>query len=352
MEYGAYRTIVAQSVFLGLLVIVVKGGGETHFIPVFLVYLGAHLCGFVYAVYVVLRKFVKPSKRIDVKLCKYLFVEAYPIALRRFIRRVNFRIDTILLNFLKGNIYAGLFHGAYKISQGLMFVGEALVVSVFPVLSRHYVRARESMDRLYDRSFRFLAISGGFLGVVLFTFSRELIRIILGKKYLQADYVVKIFAAMIVFMFLSKLAERMLIVGKRQLLVTGIAAVALFANVVFDLAFIPRWGTVGGAVATLLSEIILFALGLYYTYKHVSEVPGHVHILKVVLVFTVTCILVNLCVNYFGRPASYVCGPGVYIGAVMAMGLTPKDDLKELMMKLFTMVGVGPGAASNKDTIP
>jgi O-antigen/teichoic acid export membrane protein len=337
MEYVAYRIVICQTMLFTLLLVLVKT--ETHgFMHIFVIFAASYFVGLIYSLYIVLKKFVRPAGPVDMKLCKYLFMEAYPIALRRFIRRVGFRIDTILLNFLRGNVETGLFHGAYKVMQGLMFVGESLVVSVFPVLSRHFVKAKGALDKLYDRSFRFLAVSGGFLGVLLFAFSRELIIVILGRKYLEAGIVLRVFSPVVVFMFLSKLAERMLIVGKKQMIVTLIAAAALIVNVTFDLALIPKMGIVGASLATLVAEIGLFWLGWYYTRRFVSDEPVHGSILKVLLVYSSTCCLVALSNAYMSRVVGFICGPVIYILGVFILGLVPASDLNEIKGRILKAI--------------
>jgi O-antigen/teichoic acid export membrane protein len=240
------------------------------------------------------------------------------------------------LSFLRGNVETGLFHGAYKILQGFMFVGESMVTSVFPVLARHYVGAKESLDRVYERTFRLLAVSGGFLSVLLFAFSNELILLILGKKYIASGKVLEVFSSAVIFMFLTKLAERMLIVGKRQLVVTVITVFALVLNVVFDLVLIPKIGIIGASIATLVAEVGLFVAGLYCTDRFVSDAPVYVCTLKVLFVYGVTCCLVALSVAYTSRPVGFVCGPLVYLSGVLILRLLPLSELYEMKDRIVT----------------
>jgi O-antigen/teichoic acid export membrane protein len=170
---------------------------------------------------------------------------------------------------------------------------------------------------------------------MLLVFSDKFIVLILGKKYLQSGAVLKVFSAVIVFMFLSKLAERMLIVGKRQLIVTSIAAVALVINVVFDFVLIPKMGIVGAALATFLAEVTLFGLGLYYTYKYVSDAAVYLCVLKVILVFTVTCTVVTLTALYTSKLMSMVCGPAFYLLGVMFLGLIPMAEVHEIKDRIM-----------------
>jgi O-antigen/teichoic acid export membrane protein len=139
-------------------------------------------------------------------------------------------------------------------------------------------------------------------------------------------------------MFLSKLAERMLIVGKRQLIVTAIAAVALVVNVVFDFVLIPKFGIVGAAAATFLSEVGLFGLGLYYTHKYVSDTPVYVCILKVVAVYVVTCTSVTVITLYTNRFVGMICGPVFYISGVIFWGLIPANEFYEIRDRVIQAV--------------
>lgn len=339
MEYAAYRVLIVQTVFFVMVIGLVKLDHASLF-GFMTVYALAYLLGLIYSAYIVLTKFARPSLPLDFTLCKYIFMESYPIALRRFIRRVGFRIDTILLRFLSENKDAGFFHGAYKITQGLMFIGEAFVSSVFPSLSKQYAKSKESVDKLYERSFRFLAASGCLLGVPLFTFSNELATLVLGEKYLAAAPVLRVFSGIIPLMFLTKLAERMLIVGKQQVVVTVITLVCLLVNVVFDLLLIPSMGIMGASIATVVAEAVLFALGLYYTNKYVSRGATFVCILKLGILFFLTCAITLICETYVGRVASYVVGPIVYVAGAVLMGLFRLEDFEEIRRKLRKKTGI------------
>ena len=334
MEYAAYRLIIRQTLYLLLLLWLVQIKKE-GFLYIFVFFMVTHFIGLIYSIYITLRRFLRPVASLDIRLCKYLFMEAYPIAIRRFVRKLGFRIDTILLNFLKGSVEVGLFHGAYRVLQGFMFVGESLIVSVFPVLSQHYAADRKSLDEVYEGSFRFLAVTGYLFGIMLFTYSTELVTVILGQKYLAAANVLKVFSPLIVFMFLTKLAERMLIVASRQSYATIIAVVALVLNVIFDLVLIPFMGIIGASIATLLAETVLFILGFYFTYRFVSQVSIHICLFKVLFVYSLTCILITLSNVYIGRLPGFFFGPLFYVLGVLLLGVVSISEVEKMRDTLF-----------------
>jgi O-antigen/teichoic acid export membrane protein len=176
------------------------------------------------------------------------------------------------------------------------------------------------------------------LGIVLFIFPREFIVLVLGEKYLDALNVLKLFSVLIVFMFLTKLTERMLIVGRKQLVVTLITVLALGVNILFDLLLIPRMGIMGASLATLLAETSLFVLGMYYTYKFVSQNPVHLCILKVLLAYCLTCITVSLSDHYFDRTVGFVVGPTLFTSITLLLGTIPSAELRGLCGNVMKII--------------
>lgn len=289
MEYNAYQTIFAQSICVISTLYVLKSGYGLTGVFIALVITFAAEC--IFGFYIVSRKFLRLKLRGNCGEWKYLLKEAYSIGIKRVLRKLNYRIDTIILASMKSSVEVGLFHGVYKLIQSLMFLAEGATVAIFPIFSRYATSSKESLQRGYEKSFKFLLLIGLPFGIFFSYFSKPVITLILGKAFVDATPVLQIFGWVLALMFLSNLMEKMLIVGNKQAFTMLSTIVALCVNIALDFALIPKMSCIGATFATLAAEITMFGLMFYCVSRYVSRVDIFRVALKPVLASITTCVL-------------------------------------------------------------
>ena len=326
MEFNALKVILAQTVYVVSVYCVIKK--DLGFLAVFFCILGMHFTGFATACFITLMKFARLAwhGRMGYTM-KYLFLEAYPIGIRRFMRQAGIRIDTILLAALRSSVEVGLFHGIYKIVQGMMFVGENVSQAVFPPLSRFFFDSKGALDRFYEKSVKFLILVGPLLALFLYFFSKEIITLVLGPQYLEATSVVGVFSGILVLMLLAKLTERVLIAGNKQKLAMILVGLCLIVNVASDFLLIPSMGIAGAAWATLVSELLLAVMSFYYISKYVTSYPVYWSILKTVFVYSIGWLVIEIGTRFAGPISGFVGGILFTMALLIVFRIVTLDDI-------------------------
>ena len=269
MEYNAYQTLIGQSVHV--IFVILAAVGDFGLLGIFTALLLARLSSACYGCWIVFKKFARPEPSIKGMSLKFLVKEAYPLAITRILRRVDLRIGTLLLVAMKTKYEVGLFHAVYKIAQSLMFITESVSAAIFPVFSKFSVSSRSSLDLAYEKSFKFVLLMGIPLAIFFSCFSKPAVILVLGREYAEASAVLQIFGWVIAIMFLNAFMEKMLISGNKQSLVATCTAIILGVNILLDIALIPRFSYTGAAIATLVSEIVLFLLSFHFVSRYISS---------------------------------------------------------------------------------
>ena len=295
MEFDTYKTFLSQGIFLLGIIAVAKF--NLGLIGVFYALILSGLLDMIYGFFVVQRVFIRFRPKDNLTVVWFLAKEAIPLGFKRVIRRIGFRIDTLILAALKSKTEVGLFHGIYKIVQTLEFVVEGSLQAVFPIFSRHYGSSQGSFDLAYEKSFKFLAIIGIPFAIFLSFFSHEVITLVLGKKFVAAVPALRILSWVLAFMFLSNLMEGALIAGGRQRISTLVAVIALTINIIFDFLLIPRWSIIGASIATLITEFTMTVLSLYYVQKLITRKKVFREALKPICSGMITLIILYLLRN-------------------------------------------------------
>ena len=255
--------------FLSGIVVLSTGFGLVGLANVFLVvYLISSIIGF-YLVCVCIKKI-----RIcfDMKFWKYILRESLPLALTVVFTVIYFKIDVVMLSIIRGdNSEIGWYSAAMRLIE-LMGVVPALIVSaLFPIVSGLHKESIDSLRKVYQTSFRYLIMIALPVAVGTLLLSGHLIYTIYGDEYVKTVPALKILSLALIFIFVNYILMNILVAVNRQMTNAIMAGTCVFVNIALNVCLIPRYGYLGAGTATVITEIVLFILGLYYVAKYICK---------------------------------------------------------------------------------
>lgn len=220
------------------------------------------------------RKLVRPRFEIDFKLWKYLFKEALPLTFATFIWVIYSKIDIVMLSALMGDADVGIYSAGNKLCEPLFLIPNALLVSLFPIMSR-YFKNSEELTRICRLSFKYILIIILPIAIGVSFLSDELILLIYGSEFKEASIVLKILVWMVLFVSLRAIFGRLLTAIGKQVLGLYMMLIGVIANIILNLILIPLLSYTGASVASLVSSLITFTIGFYFISKSIGIIPVH-----------------------------------------------------------------------------
>ena len=200
---------------------------------------------------------VAPRLAWDWQAWKRIVRSSIPFALTAVTFTMYYRIDTIMIAFLKGDKEVGWYNAAYQLVEGLILVATVVSPVVFVRFSVLYIRSKESLRSLFEKVSRYLlaiAMPISVLGVIL---APKGILFLYGPQYLASGLALQTMIVGTVFIFLRILCGTLLGAVDRQAVYLKIVGASLVLNVGTNFFLIPRYGAFGASVATLLTETIM-----------------------------------------------------------------------------------------------
>jgi len=256
--------------FLTGIVVITMGFGLFRLANVYLVvYLISSIIGF-YIVYVYIEK-IQPG--FNLRFWDYILRESFPLALTVIFTVIYFKIDVVMLSLIRGdNSEIGWYSAAMRLIE-LVGVLPALIVSaLFPIISSLYKTSIESLANVFKTSFRYLLAIALPIAVGTFLLSDRLIYIIYGKEYFKTVPALKILSLALLFIFVNYILMNILVSVDRQKTNAIMAGSCVFINIALNMFLIPHYGYLGAGTATVITEIVLFSLGLYYVAKYICKI--------------------------------------------------------------------------------
>jgi len=232
------------------------------------VYFYANLVVFVYSVFVVLWKFARPRIEFDWRFWKKIFRDSLPMGGMAICFLIYFRVDTVMLAFMKGDVAVGLYNAAYRLTDATMVIPALVMTVVFPVLSRYHEQGRGIFLQVYEKSFKFLLYGGLLMAVMVTLLSYPIIGVVYGDAFLESAGALQILIWAAAALFLSNVLGSVLVAANKQMFGLYINLATIFINVFLNLGMIPFYGFIGAAITTVVSEIINIIICMYYLEKH------------------------------------------------------------------------------------
>ena len=203
---------------------------------------------------VVTRFYARVPLRFDVALWKSLLSAALPMGGGTMLRQLALQLDILVLTWMTNLTTVGLFSGPYRLSMALRIIPQTLSLPLFPLYSRTAHLSRERFGEAYRSSLKFFALISYPIAAFFLAWSKPILRIALGQKYLPAIPAMQLLGIGIVPFFLSTLFQYLFAALDQQKRFLASTVVGSILRLLLLVALIPLLGFVGPAAAFLCAE--------------------------------------------------------------------------------------------------
>lgn len=292
--------------------------------------------------YLFARKLVRANFDISFELWKQLFRESLPIALSGVFLIIYHRIDVLMLSMIikgtAGDIAIGLYSAAYKLSEPLGMIPYAIIISLFPIMSKLFKDSKEELVRSYEIGLKFILIMMLPVAVGTTLIADKIILLIYDQSYIGSATALQILIWALFIAAVNYLLVVVLTSIDKQRLSTFSMGICVIANILMNYMLIPLYSYIGASIATVATELILFVLTFYFVSNNLKTAPLH----RILFKCLPACIVMGIPVYYLNNFADLnifiIIVTAAVIYAVALFGFkTFSDDEKAIIRKVFKM---------------
>ena len=241
---------------------------------------------------------VRLSQIIPAKFDLEILRFSYPLMFVAVIGTFMHWMDIMMLGYFMDESVVGLYHPAIR-TVGLLRITFLALTNIFsPILSELYVQKKqEEMSSLYKLVVRWILTSTLPFAILLIMFPGKTM-LLFGGQYIRAATVLQVLAiATLVQSFTGAGASALNMTGHPKVnLINSIIAVVI--NVILNVLWIPRYGIMGAALATLVSLSILGLLRSVEVWFFAKLHPFNSKLLKPVVASIVSYFILLLIKPY------------------------------------------------------
>ncbi|UCE38228.1 MAG: flippase [Thermoplasmata archaeon] len=186
------------------------------------------------------------------------------------------RIDTLMLSYFISPTTVAIYNAAWVISNITNIILSAVHMIAFPAASKaNSLKDRKKLKEIYERSVAYSLLLSIPLSLIFIIFARECLFILYETKYLDAVIVLQILALWgLIKPFGSMSGSIFNGIGRPDMDAKLTWSTAII-NIVLNIIFIPIYGVVGAAIASVIAFTIIILVDIYLMKKWINaEVTG------------------------------------------------------------------------------
>lgn len=209
----------------------------------------------------------KPDKQI----LHRLFWESLPTGAFLIVFSIYNRIDTIILQSIKGPEAVGYYGLAYKVHDNLILIAAYLMNALFPIISK---AKDDELKNIYQKIFSLLFGMGIIITLSVLLFAPFVVYLIAGSQFGQSVVILRVLIFATALSFVNHLTGYTLIAVGKQKISLSIAMMALVLNIGLNLLLIPFLSSLGAALVTIVTEGFVLIFTTSYLALKMNFLPS------------------------------------------------------------------------------
>lgn len=189
-------------------------------------------------------------------LAKIFFKQGGLIFLGSIFAIIYLKVDLVMLRIFSSNEQMGIYAVASRLSEAFYIIPAVLMISFYPKLIELYEKANKQfilrIQQLLD-AFFILAL---FISISIIFVSETFITFAYGDDFRQSAYVLNIHILASLFIFMRAVFSKWIIINNVVHLSLFSQGFGAIVNCILNLILIPKYGSIGAAIATLISYSI------------------------------------------------------------------------------------------------
>ncbi|TDX01779.1 flippase [Dinghuibacter silviterrae] len=185
---------------------------------------------------------------------------SWPLIISDLFIMLYMRLDQLMLKSLAGYAEVGRYSAVVRISEIHYFVAGAISISVYPSIVKMRERGEDAFREGYQKLFNILTTISVSVALFFTVFSGPITHFLYGARFAGIGQILSVHIWTGVFVFLGVGASNWYIIRNCTRYILIFTMTGLFVNIVLNLVLIPRYLSMGAAIATCIAQLFAAVL--------------------------------------------------------------------------------------------
>jgi O-antigen/teichoic acid export membrane protein len=188
---------------------------------------------------------------------KSILSNSWPLMLASAAGFVSLKIDQVIIGQMLGSYRVGIYAAAVRPVEILYFIPGIICTSLFPAI----INAKKTSVELYKNRLKnfyiLMTVTPIVIAIIVTLLAKPIIIVLFGNGYLESIIILKIYVWSNIGLFLAGAITQYLMSENLIKTIFSLNILAMIINIILNLIFIPMYGIIGSAWATLVSYLVI-----------------------------------------------------------------------------------------------
>ncbi|MEA1909980.1 MAG: flippase [Patescibacteria group bacterium] len=194
----------------------------------------------------------------DINIWKKILIKAVPLGIVTTLGVIFFKFDVLILAGYFDSAVVGIYQAPYKILEVFLFVPSVFMGIVLPLLTLAWVRSKEDVVKILQKSVNFLAILSFPIMLGLIALGTPIMLFVAGQEFALSGPVLQGLSLLLVLSFVNAAFIYTVIAADSQQKLIKPYLLATIFNIGANFIFIPVYSYWAAIIITILTEVIVF----------------------------------------------------------------------------------------------
>jgi O-antigen/teichoic acid export membrane protein len=250
-----------------------------------------------------------------------------PFGLIGFTLGLSYKFDSVLLNIFRGDAETGYYNAAYNLVFSTVVLSNVINTSLYPSLARQAASAPQSLPAIYERALRYLLVLALPIAGGTWALSDQIVPFLFTAAYMPAVPALQVVIWVVPLMFASEFLGYVVLVASAERAAARTVIVSTSFNVIVNLLVVPRFGFLGAAVMTVVTEAVLVGQYIWMLRSQMRRVNWSQAIVRPLLA---ALAMGGLVLALRGLPLvlNVALSGLAYVGLLLLLGVVGREELR------------------------
>lgn len=275
---------------------------------------------FFYRDFKVLNLSIKPHRWIS------LIKQGIPFFISALLTMFYYKINVLMLSKMVEEREMGFYMASLNLMENLFFLHIAFNTSIFPAYSRIFGNSADALKKIYEKTTKYLIILTVAVLIGTILVGGRIIQLIYGDEFIPAIPALNVLIFFWALAFFSQTQSSLLFSIQKEMSQVKIMGVACIINIVLNLILIKRYGVIGAAYSSVITEAVVVIIITALLWKLNLRYKPDFHILRLVfaVLAMIAAVKLLLQVNIF---AAITGGAVSYASLLFLLRVFDSEDM-------------------------
>jgi O-antigen/teichoic acid export membrane protein len=255
LDLVTFVELISRIVTTGFLIIFVY----LKFQIIFLIssVLIGNVCSLIFSMLIVKRS-NQIYLKFDKEVAKRIISLSFPIGIMSLLSLLYFKIDTIMISFLRNQSELGFYGFSYKIFENVLMLWGFYMASVFPLLAKNFHGNISEFNKIIRKSVLVAILSSIIIFLIYILYAKFIINLLGGEAFQQSYLSILLLLSSCPLFFINNIFFHVFLINNKSRKLILLIILSLLFNIIINFVSIPQFGYIGASFTTGLTELFMF----------------------------------------------------------------------------------------------